>query len=257
VSLVREIKEKNKLWELMKKDPCAYLYLIGDLDPFYFPKTRWFTIKGLPSVFLLYQAEKHSILITPKIQDSSTLSEILSELSFVLPERFYLDSPARPKADRNFTIGFSHPHQRMLLQNPSLKRRNPSLLIQSLNHSHSQQLLDFYTLSYPDHWYDSFMIETGKFKAIIKDDQILSVAGIHTYSPDYKTAALGNIATHPLHRNQGYGYEVITALCLELMNECQWIGLNVLSKNKKAIDLYHQIGFKDQFTFYESEITKK
>ena len=52
------------------------------------------------------------------------------------------------------------------------------------------------------------MLETGKYFGIRREGILVSVAGIHVYSPEYDVAALGNITTHPDFRGQGLGRKV-------------------------------------------------
>ena len=80
--------------------------------------------------------------------------------------------------------------------------------------------------------------------AIRRGRALVSVAGVHVYSPQYKVAALGNITTRPDARGQGLGTAVTARLCQELLRagmEC--VGLNVKADNQGAVACYEKIGF--------------
>jgi len=77
------------------------------------------------------------------------------------------------------------------------------------------------------------------------------VAGIHVYSPKYKVAALGNICTHPDFRGKGWGRAVTAKLCKSLLQEIEYIGLNVKANNKTAISLYEKLGFEIVSSYFE------
>jgi predicted GNAT family acetyltransferase len=73
---------------------------------------------------------------------------------------------------------------------------------------------------------------------------LAGVAGIHVYSEEYRTAALGNIATHPDYRNKQIAYKLTSALCIDLMKNTDLIGLNVKADNEFAIRCYKKTGFE-------------
>jgi predicted GNAT family acetyltransferase len=101
------------------------------------------------------------------------------------------------------------------------------------------------------------MLETGQYVGIWEDGELVSVAGIHVYSPVYKIAALGNITTHPAKRGQGLGTIVTAGLCKRLLNTVDAIGLNVRSDNNPAIKAYEKIGFEVVATYHEWMVNKK
>ncbi|MCH7664148.1 MAG: GNAT family N-acetyltransferase, partial [Chloroflexi bacterium] len=68
---------------------------------------------------------------------------------------------------------------------------------------------------------------------------------------EYKAAALGNISTHPDHRNQGIGTIVTAALRKKLLGTVDTIGLNVKSDNAAAITTYKKLGFEVVATYHE------
>ena len=97
---------------------------------------------------------------------------------------------------------------------------------------------ELYKESYPDNAFDPRMLESEQYIGIRHLGQLVSIAGIHTYSATYRVAALGNITTHPEHRGQGYGRAVSARLCQLLESTVDFIGLNVKCDNQPAISLY-------------------
>src|SRR5664280_357173 len=61
---------------------------------------------------------------------------------------------------------------------------------------------ELYSVSYPQNWFDSRMLETNKYYGYFINYKLVGVSGIHVFSEEYKVAALGNIATHPDYRGQ-------------------------------------------------------
>ena len=68
---------------------------------------------------------------------------------------------------------------------------------------------------------------------------------------DYKVAVLGNIATHPEHRERSIGSKLTFALCYDLNKSVDIIGLNVKSDNESAIKCYRKIGFEMMANYEE------
>ncbi|MBI4727464.1 GNAT family N-acetyltransferase [candidate division TA06 bacterium] len=120
-----------------------------------------------------------------------------------------------------------------------------------------QEILNFYSSSYPGNWFDIRMLETGQYFGIRDKGRLVSIAGIHVYSPAYKVAALGNIATKPEFRGKGLGTKVTAALCRNLLKMVNIIGLNVKADNTGAIRCYRKLGFEITGEYNEFMATKR
>jgi predicted GNAT family acetyltransferase len=95
------------------------------------------------------------------------------------------------------------------------------------------------------------MLETNRYFGIWERGRLVSIAGVHVYSPQYRVAALGNITTLPAYRGRGYGTRVIATLCRALIDEDIEIGLNVKADNEAAIACYRKIGFRTVASYEE------
>jgi predicted GNAT family acetyltransferase len=119
-------------------------------------------------------------------------------------------------------------------------------------------MVDLYTISYPGNWFDERMLLSGQYFGIRDHDgQLVSVGGIHVYSPTYQVAALGNITTHPDFRNHGLGTSVIARLCSSLLQRVETIGLNVRTNNNAAIRSYQKLGFENVAIYHEYMLESK
>jgi ribosomal protein S18 acetylase RimI-like enzyme len=123
--------------------------------------------------------------------------------------------------------------------------------IRRLNLRDLKKINELYLSAYPHNWFDSRMIKTGKYFGYFESGLLVGIAGIHVYSPEYRIAALGNIATHPDFRGRRIAYKVTSALCNDLKKSSDIIGLNVKSDNKAAIKCYQNIGFEIRSSFDE------
>ena len=101
------------------------------------------------------------------------------------------------------------------------------------------------------------LLKTKQYFGIRKNGRLVSVAGIHVYSPEYKVAALGNIATDPSHRNKGYGRRAAAKTCQSLLKRVSHVGLNVKADNEPAISCYRRLGFETVASYGEYMIQRK
>jgi predicted GNAT family acetyltransferase len=175
-----------------------------------------------------------------------------------LPDVIY--AHLNPELDQLFRATHSLDHHgehfKMALVDEQRIRRVDVNHVESMQLSDADELLALYTSCYPNHAFDPRMLETGKFYGIRLSGKIISAGGIHVYSKRYRVAAIGNIVTHPDHRNRGFGTAVTAKVCSALSAEVECIGLNVKTDNTPAITSYQKLGFKPISKYHEWTITK-
>ena len=105
------------------------------------------------------------------------------------------------------------------------------------------EIEQFYEVSYPQNSFNARMLQTDLYYGVRRNGKLAGIAGVHVYSPTYRVAALGNIATHPTYRGQGIATKVTAKLCQSLMKTVDHIGLIVQDSNIPAIACYAKLGF--------------
>jgi ribosomal protein S18 acetylase RimI-like enzyme len=176
-----------------------------------------------------------------KALDRHLPARVFAHLSPTLDECFAADWIARPHGR----------HLKMQLTEPGPVHEVNTAAVISVTAADSETLLAFYDESYPGHWFDPRMLESGQYRGIREAGRWLAAAGVHVYSSAYRVAALGNIATAPAHRRRGLGRAVTAAVCQSLLATADVIGLNVLADNAAARTCYQSLGFKDVCEFDE------
>ncbi len=240
------LHDKATIYNFLNKNLRFQLYLIGDLDDFFWPKTIWFAIKyksEIKSIALLYIGIDIPTFLLFHDGDSHFSTQLLKQIKKYLPGKFnaHLSSGLLDVFGRHNVIDYYGLHYKMILtKNVSNYDDNN---IRRLSIPDLSLINDFFSLSYPHNWFDSRMIKTNKYFGYFINDKLVGVSGIHVYSKEYKVAALGNIATHPYYRGQQIGYKLTSALCYDLQKSVVSIGLNVKSDNDYAIKCYKKIGF--------------
>lgn len=258
---VYDLSDAAILERTLRRNEAIHIYEIGDLDDFFRPYTRWFAVghrQDPDAVVLLYAGAEIPAVIGLS-EHSAALREILTHMRGLLPERFYahLNADAGSALMPQYTGASRGRHLKMLLRGelPPITGSPPV----PLGIDDAEELRSFYDYSYPEHWFDPRMLETGKYFGIRRNGRLVSAAGIHVYSPQYRVAAIGNVATHPEFRKRGLGSHVTSAVCRSMRDHIDHIGLNVAAVNKPAIASYREIGFEvvgeyEEWLFTRSEV---
>jgi len=119
-----------------------------------------------------------------------------------------------------------------------------------------KELEELYDLSYPGNAFDPRMVLSETYFGVHDQGRLVSAGGIHVISHLFKVAAVGNITTHPDFRNQGFGRQVTSRICRELVKVVDFIGLNVKADNLAAIRLYKSLGFEISSKYGEFSFKK-
>jgi predicted GNAT family acetyltransferase len=164
----------------------------------------------------------------------------------LLPTKFYshLSAGLEKILEKDYNLDHHGEHYKMHLAHPENLEKINTDDVETLGMENLKENKILYQASYPGNWFDPRMLETGQYVGIREKENLVCVAGIHVYSPDYKIAALGNITTQPELRGQGLGTTVTAGLCKQLLKTVDVIGLNVKSDNMPAIRAYEKIGFE-------------
>jgi ribosomal protein S18 acetylase RimI-like enzyme len=249
-----ELSCKALIHNFLVQDQSLHLYEIGDLDDFFFSKTRWLALQDqdqqLTFMSLLYSSPDFTVLLAfgNNLEDGRLL---MDKIRHILPDVFY--SHLTPGLKTSFEPYYdAEPHglyTKMKVTNKDqtqLIAKNYAIGVERLKEEHLEAILTFYNEAYPGNWFDPHMLATGQTFGIWDEDKrhLIAIAGIHVYSVDYKVAALGNIATHLQHRRKGLARKVTSALILSLYDAgIETIGLNVKADNYNAIQCYESLGF--------------
>ncbi|HNB52115.1 MAG TPA: GNAT family N-acetyltransferase, partial [Anaerolineales bacterium] len=204
---------------------------------------------------LLYMAITPPVLLAlAPPEELPLLQTLLGQLIPLLPSQVYTHlSPGTEATLQTAYQLHSHGlHYKMILTDPGHFQRYLTSDVVPLTVAHLPQIMALYAASYPDHAFDPRMLETRQFFGLSRDGMLVSIAGIHVYSPEYQVAAIGNVTTHPNYRNQGLGKAVIASLIKSLLGTVNHIGLNVKCDNPAAIRTYQQLGFDIVDTYHEA-----
>ena len=258
--MIKQIKDKDSLYNRFVKDVFLFAYHIGDLDDFYFSDCKWFGLEEneqIVEVLLLYSGLKvPTLLIFGSIEKIPLLVE---ETIDKLPDRFYCHYQGNFHEffESDYQMTFLGTHLKMKFQGELAKL---AILDTSetvhLTEKDNPNLISLYQEAYPEGYFVPNMLKSGKYFGVKVDKKIVSVAGVHVFSSLYNIAVLGNITTYPNFRGRGLGKKCTTQLLKSFNGEIDQIGLNVKKDNFIALQLYENLGFRVHSTYNEADFER-
>jgi RimJ/RimL family protein N-acetyltransferase len=244
------LHSKDEVEAFCRQNPFLHIYALGDLDDFFWPYTTWYALRKegrVQQLVLLYSDSSLPTVLAYAEQPLRSMDDLLRGLLRVLPRRFYahlMEGATEVLAD-DYRIQPHGDYHKMGLTDLSRLAGRDGAEAVPLSAADTEDLHALYEVSYPDNFFMPRMLQTGYYFGIRREGALVSVAGVHVYSPQYRVAALGNITTRPDFRGQGLATAVTARLCQELRRAgIEYIGLNVHAANRGALACYQQIGFQ-------------
>jgi predicted GNAT family acetyltransferase len=256
------LHSKQEIEQFLRRNTFLHLYAIGDLDDFFWQYTTWYAFKDLQHITqlaLLYSGISLPVLLGISEEATAGMRSLLQAIIHLMPKRFYahLSADLATVFADEYRIASHGPHYKMALIDKARLEHIDTSRVVPLSVADVDEIEALYRVSYPDNSFDPRMLETGCFYGIRHGTLLVSVAGVHVYSPRYKVAALGNVATHPDYRGQHLATTVCAKLCQSLLSTVDHIGLNVKADNASAIRCYEQLGFVCIATYREYSLELK
>lgn len=259
--MIKKVKDKELIFNHLKNDVFQFAYHIGDLNDFFFPDCTWFAFldKGkLKDVILLYSGLSIPTLLV--FGSSNYIPSLIKGIINDLPQKFYCHYQEEYSRyfDQHFMIQPLGTHLKMKLSDNCVNKpytKNMNCI--QLKQGDKEILNNFYQIAYPNSYFESYMLQTGKYYGIKIKNEIKSVAGVHVYSERYQIAVLGNISTHPNMRGKGLAKDCIIELLNSFKGKIDYVGLNVKEDNSSALNLYKRLGFSVHSVYKEGLFQKE
>lgn len=248
---VLQVSARRDIEAFFRRDAAVHLYELGDLDPFFWPHTRWFGLAGrddkLRALALLYTGTDLPVLLALGRNDPDASAELVAAIAGQLPARLYsqLAVGLRPHLGERWRATPHGRHLKMELSDLPALAAADDAGVDRLGVADRPAIERLYQTSYPGNWFDARMLETGEYFGIWRGGALVCVAGVHVYSRQYRVAALGNVTTDQGHRGQGLARRAVARLCNSLLRHVDIVGLNVKADNAAAIRCYAGLGFRE------------
>jgi ribosomal protein S18 acetylase RimI-like enzyme len=252
---IAQVQDRARIETFLRQRPELQVYSLGDLDDFYWPSTTWYGWEkagSLREIVLVYAG--HGLPTVVAISENPAgVRKLLREIVPLLPQVFYahLSPGVEAALNRTHRLRSYDLHYKMVLRDPSRVEQIDCSTVARLTLEDRDALIRLYDESYPENWFDPRMLATRQYFGLRVNGRLVSVAGIHVYSEQYRVAAVGNVVTHPDHRSRGYATLVTARLCQSLLETVELIGLNVKADNVPAVVCYRRLAFEIVAPFSE------
>jgi ribosomal protein S18 acetylase RimI-like enzyme len=247
-----ELRDPAVLERALRRDPELHVYELGDLDPFFFPRTRWLALDPAGPIALLYDGAV--LLLLARAAELDAAGDLLAQLGDVLPPR--LHAHLSPGLGARLPAGFRAGPPRRLVK-MALRGELPAVDeagVEPLGAADEAELLAFYARAYPDNWFDPRMLATGCYAGVRAGGELACAGGVHVLSERTRVAALGNIATDPRFRGRGLARRVTARICRAVRPRVELVALNVRADNEAALRCYRGLGFAPVAEYEEMEV---
>ena len=253
------LHDKARIETFLRKNVYLHIYSIGDLDDFFWQNTVWYAAKDgddIQAVVMLYTVPPMPTLHA-MCEQREPMPELIRSILHLLPARFHAHlSPGLAEVfGEQYKFEHYQKQYKMALKDKSCLRMVDCSQVAALTADDLDEMLQLYEDAYPGNWFDPRMLETGQYFGVRNQGRLVSVAGVHVCSQDYKVASLGNVVTHPDFRGAGLAKSTTARLCQSLAETTEHIGLNVAADNAAAMNLYEKLGFEIVSPYYECMIS--
>ncbi len=254
---MKKSKSKQALYDNLVRYPFHNAYRLSDLDDSYWRFTDYYVgseDKSSSSVIMRYSKFETPIYINIVPEININVLNMWRKLIPDLENKFYLHANSEvvdllkteftvEQNIKSFRMGMTFSNHKELLES--------DYIIRTVRPDEIAEVHTFLNEHYPENWFDHELLNSGKFKVILKENKWLAFGGIHTCSDQYRIAALGSIAVHRDFRGMGLGELITSSICADLFKSCDYIALNVKSDNYSAIRCYEKIGFRKIIEYSE------
>ncbi len=176
------LHSKEIIESFLRRDIYLHLYSLGDLDDFYWQYTQWLALSAnekILSLALLYIGLDMPTLLALDSKDNiENMRRLLSSTIHLLPDKFYLHiSPGLADTlSEKYVLEPHGEHYKMALKNPQVLNEIDTSRVEKLGIDEHEDLLTLYRESYPGHWFDPRMLETGQYYGIREAGELVSGA---------------------------------------------------------------------------------
>lgn len=253
--VVERLEDREELRRFLIQDKLANAYLLGDLDPDYFPFCDWYGTRAPDGTLdsLLCSYTGLSLPVVLAVGSEVGIETLVEACADELPDRFHfhVTAPHLDTLQRSFDVSNLREMRRMGLRQEAFQPVDSHPRVRRLGHGDTAAIMRLYE-HYPDNLFEPSQLETGLYFGIDDGDgTLLSIAGIHVASEEYDVAAIGNLATRPSARGDGLATACTERLLAELFERISLVALNVREDNAPAISVYTNFGFRPNTTFWE------
>jgi ribosomal protein S18 acetylase RimI-like enzyme len=253
--LVRRLEDREAIRRFLESRPAYAAYALAQLEPHLFPLSRWWLAEGDSGRALL-------------LHSRGGLGDALFAIGDVAPLKALLRLHPGPRSvfatcqaehldvvRRSFFLSQEQPMLRMKVAADAFHA--PQGEARRLHGRDAGSINRLYRTEGAAASYTSRQIEEGVYFGAYAEERLVAVAGTHAVSPAQGVAVVGNVYTHPRHRDHGLGALVTGAVTAAALDACALVVLSVDPQNPAAVRAYQRLGYREECRLIEATATRK
>ncbi len=241
--LVRPVGDREELRRILMPHRAYAAYALGQLQPGLFARSDWWAARSAHGQALLLHSRGglgNAMFALGAVDALEALLRLHPG-----PRNTFLTCQVQhlEVVLRHYHLSDRQTTQRMLVDRETFRpvpgevRRLSGRDVGSINKLYrSEGTPAFYTAQ---------NIDDAVYYGAYDSDGIVSVAGTHVVSAAESIAVVGNVFTHPVHRNRGLAARVTGAVTEELLTSCREVVLSVDPHNVAAVRAYQRLGYRE------------
>lgn len=261
--LIQRLREPEAIRRLLQPHRRYAAYGLAQLEPPLFKQSEWWLAEGDgdPALLMHSRGGLGRALLT--LGDEIGLYVLLSLHPGPAYSFATIDMAHLPVMRRFFVLSHSKPMQRMVVERrtfvaaPPLEAETPFAELRRLSSRNVSEVNRLNSSENGGISYRASQIRGGVYFGVYCDGMLVAMAGTHGVSEIDKIAVLGNVFTHPLHRNNHFAIQTTSAVTSTLLETCQEVVLTVDPKNEAAVKAYTCLGYREECSLIEAAVTRK
>ena len=253
---IRPLKEREQIRRILEGRRPYAAYALGQLEPALFRMTEWWLASGARNQALMLHSRGGLGNATFAMGETAALEALLRthpgpRQTFLTCEVGHLDTVLRYFALEQ--------RQTMIRMQVTAGTFRPvtGIDVRRLLGSDAREINRLYRTDGVPSFYSSRQIEDSVYFGAERDGQLVAVAGTHVISSASAIAVVGNVYTHPRHRNQHLAQSTTAAVTEQLLRFCREVVLSVDPTNTAAVRAYERLGYTEVARLIEGAATRR
>lgn len=231
-------------------------YAMGQLDPAFFPRTRWFYARGTTGSGLVLHSRGGLGDATFVMGDPDAVLAILT----IHPGTAQTFATCQPQhlvaLKRIYRLATQNTMVRMSIQREGFSPARGVEVI-TLTGLDIRKLNGLYGSEGGPSYYVPEHIDNGVYRGVVRDGRLVAVAGTHVVSRLEGVAVVGNVFTHPSYRGHGFAAAATSAVTEALLEFCEHVVLTVDPGNLPAVTAYSRLGYREVCQLVEASAARR
>ena len=248
---IDRVATREALAEFLSEDRLFSAYALADLDQANISGARWWLARRgdtpVAAALAMLDLSFRPLFLTGEVQSTATLLR-----QGVREPRVIVAAPPehRPGIEDVYRLERVDRMLRMVVDAKSFRAVSTEGCVR-LGPEHVDAVIELYGLASRS-YFTPRRLGRELYFGIFEGDALVSAAGTHVRSTEFRLAAVGNVLTRALYRNRGYGTACTAAVTVAALGEHSDVVLNVREDNDPAIAVYRRLGFRVHCPFIES-----